>query len=131
MTERRFVLHKEEILRHKSAIQRLFKPETAALRIQVFPFKFIIIPSSTDQVPPIRVLFIVPGRVFRQAVDRNLIRRRMKEAYRLNKFELIESIEGSGSKDIGIIYTAREICDFWQIDASFKKLVIKLKSHAE
>ena len=39
---------------------------------------------------PVRVLISVPKRYFRKAVDRNLIRRRIREAYRQNKLPLRE-----------------------------------------
>ncbi len=69
-----------------------------------------------------QVLFTVSKRNFKRAVDRNKIKRRMREAFRLNKSQL------SAPKKllIGYIYTPKEILPYSQIAEvmvkSFKRL---------
>lgn len=52
-----------------------------------------------------KVLISVPGRIFRKAVDRNLLKRRIREAYRTQKHKL----PGREKLVVGFIYTAQEI----------------------
>ena len=67
-----------------------------------------------------QVLFSVPKRQFKHAVDRSLIRRRMKEAYRLNK-ELL-----SKPYYISFIYVGKVIENYAMIEKGMKNCLKKL-----
>lgn len=61
---------------------------------------------ASPGLQPVRVLITVPKRHFKKAVDRNLMRRRLREAWRKNKTPLVLVMKQSGRRaDIALIWT--------------------------
>jgi ribonuclease P protein component len=76
----RHTFHKTERLHSKKLIRLLFEK---GIRQNLYPILFIYLPNPEGDTH--QVLFTVPKRNFKKAVDRNRIRRQMREAYRINK----------------------------------------------
>ncbi len=112
-----FSFPKSERLYKKKDIQELFDKGSS---FYLYPFKVIVQKPADLHIN--QVLFSVSKRNFKKAVDRNLIKRRMREAYRLNKAVLPET----SKLQMAYIYTAKDILLFEQIRdkmiASFKRL---------
>lgn len=104
----------EERLRNRGAVSQLFAEGESGF---VFPLRYVVrrVESGADSMPS--VLFTVPKRMHKRANKRNLLRRRMKEAYRLNKQGL------SGGLNIALIYATKEIHDYSKIERSVKKII--------
>ncbi len=67
-------------------------------------------PGPPGQAQPVKILLSVPKHNLRKATDRNLVRRRMKEAYRKNKEILYTPLnEGGRQMLLCITYNCREI----------------------
>jgi ribonuclease P protein component len=104
---------KEERLHSRSIIKDLFEKGKA---INTFPIRtvFKIIPERPN--PTVQAAFSVSKKKFKKAVDRNLIKRRMREAYRTNKTLLKDHFAAEGSDCyIMFIYTGSELVEYVEI----------------
>ena len=114
----KFTFTREERL--KKDIQELFDKGSS---FYLFPFKVFFMPHPDQAYPHHQVLISVSKRNFKRAVDRNLIKRRMREAYRLQKHE----IPGSHPLRIGFIYSHKEILLFSEMKTKLLRTFSKLK----
>jgi ribonuclease P protein component len=110
---------KAERLNSKKNIQELFAKGSS---FYLHPFKVIILPTTIQKDSLHQVLVSVSKRNFKRAVDRNLIKRRMREAYRVEKSQL----SATTCLQIAYLYIAKEILTYETIHvsmlASLKKI---------
>lgn len=95
---------KEERLCSKIAIDHLFKEGESFV---VYPYKVIYKKTADREVADelVKILITIPKRNFKKAAHRNRLKRRTKEAYRLNKAELYSTLnKKTYSLDLGLIY---------------------------
>lgn len=90
---------KAERLSKKKLIEELFAKGSY---FYLAPFKVVYLEEPTSQYH--QVLISVPKRIFKKAVTRNLLKRRIREAYRLNK----GSLTVNSKLLIGYIYTSKK-----------------------
>jgi ribonuclease P protein component len=86
-----------------------------------FPIK-IVYNQNAENEGFSQVVFSVSKKGFKKAVDRNTIKRRMKEAYRLHKTYLSEI-----PKHIIFIYISKKIEDYTQIEKGMIAALKKMK----
>jgi len=118
---------KEERLCNKRLLEKLFHNGSSFL---VYPFRIVSLPESLKADFPAQVVIAVSKRKFKRAVDRNLIKRRIREVYRLNKEELLYSFlsERKLSLMISIHYIGKEIAGYPFIEKKLKLALQKLVS---
>ncbi len=106
------------------------------------PFKivFLLVPVNNSSCEPkASIMISVPKRNFKRAVKRNLLKRRIREAYRLNKDEFLNKIEAITLKypensyklNFLVIYNSKTILNYWQIEKCIKGILEKLSQKAE
>ncbi|MEE4286039.1 MAG: ribonuclease P protein component [Mariniphaga sp.] len=120
-----FSFKKAERLCSKKQIEKLFSEGNSFL---FYPLKVVYADVDFSQPYPAKAAFTVSKKLFKTAVRRNLIKRRMREAYRLNKQLLVNEVI-SAKKIIFFIYIAKEILDFQTIEKAMKRsLAVLAKS---
>ncbi len=108
-SEKNFLrLPKSERLHGRKAVGTLFSNGKS---FYIHPFKVIVL--QVDEPVPLRFLVTVSRRNFKHAVDRNRIKRLVREAWRLNKKDLMMQLQVQHlSLDVALIYTGRTILGF-------------------
>ncbi len=121
---KKFGFGKNEKLKSRKAIESLFSKGN---RRKEYPVSAIFQLVENDDVP-VKVGFSVPKRLIRKANQRNLIKRRMRESYRLNKHNLQPLIENNKQLQIMFVYMDSELTNYNIIES---KLVLLLHKIAE
>jgi len=114
-------LQQEEVLKSRIAISELFRK---GKRFKSYPVQVIWM-KVTEKEGGSKVMFSVPKRYFKLAVDRNRIKRQLREIYRLEKPNLQEGI--SGSYHMALLYLSKDKMEFSEIQSrankSFQKIL--------
>lgn len=125
-----FSFKKTERLSSKKDIESLFKENKS---IFIYPLKLAFRKNNFPETGfPSRVLISVPKRNFKKAVDRNLLKRRIRESYRLLKGNLYDSLNESNLKiDLHINFIGKKPEEFSliknKLDAGLLQLISTIK----
>ena len=73
---------------------------------------------------PVQFALSVPKRAFSKAVDRNRLRRQIREAYRLQKHHLYAALNEQEQRyAMMFIYQAREKLSYHEIEVAMQKII--------
>lgn len=125
MTQK-FSLKKHERLKSKILLDKLFQSGQSNF---TYPIKLIYqIDPLPEEAWPLLFSVTVPKKKIKSAVDRNLIKRRIREAYRLHKLDLQEKLVEAGTHRMAImlIYIESDTKEYKVIEKSVLKLLKKL-----
>ena len=115
----KFTFKKEERLSREKIIQELFEKGSS---FYLYPFKVYFMQNPNPDSTTHQVLISVSKKNFKRAVDRNSIKRRIREAYRLNK----NLLPGQNKLAIAYIYSVKEILPTAQIQERLVKTFKRL-----
>ena len=117
--EVKFTFTKEERLCSKKQFDQLFAHGSSFL---VYPLKINVLEIEFTSNFPVKAAFAVSKRSFKKAVQRNLLKRRMREAYRLNKHTLYATVS-KRKLAVAFIYIGKQTESFGRIEKAMKKAI--------
>jgi len=114
----RFTLGQEERLKSKKLIGKLYEEGKS---IKVFPLRMVYVPAKQELKFPVQVGVSVPKRNFKKAVDRNRIKRLLREVYRKEKHTVYDGV--SEPYVFMISYIAKDEWKYADLEHKMKKLL--------
>jgi len=120
----RYTFTKPERLKNDKEISRLFEEGKS---ITVFPIRLIYLFRDGDKQEHIKAAFTASKRNFKKAVDRNRIKRLLRESYRLNKPQLYRSLD-TKNYIFMFIYIGKEAVNMDTINEKIRQLFDKFLS---
>jgi len=115
----RYTFKKSERLSSKTSIKELFVKGSS---FYSYPFKVISLPVAADYC---KILITVPKRLHKKAVTRNKIKRKIREAYRLNKHLL----QTDNKLHIAYIYTSKQVESFQKVQKGVVSSLSQLQKY--
>jgi len=114
----------KEKLKSKKDIEHLFKQGKS---INAFPLRVIYVKKSETKNITINAGVSISKKNIKLAVNRNLIKRRVREAYRLNNSKIKTHLQKNGVEiNLMFIYSAKEILSYQKIEYKIKVLLTRL-----
>lgn len=118
---------KIEKLKSQKLIEKLFSEGKS---VAAYPLRLVYVKAHFEDAAKIKAGVSVSKRHFKKAVDRNRIKRLMREAYRLNKSKYFDNITDQYA--FMILYTGKSDLDFKTISKKMNTLMdifLKEQSH--
>lgn len=120
-------LRGKERLKFRNQIEMLFQNGEA---FSFYPLRVVYRFAKTEKEnggdSPVKVGFSIPKKRFKRAVQRNRIRRLLKESWRLQKQELYTAMPDGWQLHCFLIYVSSEMINFEQSNNAVEKVLKKL-----
>lgn len=126
-------LKKSERLTSQLVIERLFAGGNASMA--AFPLRIVFMQMEKNESdgrngnddPPVSILVSVPKKRFRHAVDRNRMKRLVREAYRLNKHILWEALKEKDYRlALAFVCITDTLPSFYAVNKSMTKALTRI-----
>lgn len=116
-------LPRAERLRSLTAIRRMFDQGQGGF---VYPFRYVCLieKDGVEHERGVEVMFSVPKKFHKRANRRNLLKRRMRGAYRLNRDVLRGRLTEAGAHiQMAFIYSTKECHSYKTIDHAVQRIL--------
>ena len=117
---------KNERLCSRILMERLFQGDNRS--VSAYPLRAVYIPVDLSEQQGVSLLISVPKKRFHDAVDRNRVKRQIREAYRKHKHGLVEQM---ATREQGLlvafIYVSAQIESTAYIEKRVIRLLDKIK----
>lgn len=117
-----FSLKKAERLSSKKLIEKLFANGDSILQ---YPLKMVYLKTELPESCPAQAGFTASKKGFKRAVQRNRLKRLLREAYRQNKHIIYNQLQDE-QLALFIIFIGKEIPQYKQIEVSMHKGLNKI-----
>jgi len=126
----RFTLGKEHKLCGTLAVDRLFSRGAADAphSALAYPLRAVwIVNERRTHGAPVQFVISVPKRRLRHAVDRVQMRRRIREAYRLNRFT-VTAADDNRRVDLAFVYVADTLKPYEPVERAVRRLLDRVQT---
>ena len=120
-----FEFSKKQKLCNEAAIKEMFSNGKSFV---IDPIRLIWKEEVNSDSVAIKSIIVAPKKQLKLAADRNIVRRRIKEAYRLNKAEIeCFLVNNNRQLNVAIIYQNEKILSYKAIEKRIKLILERLK----
>jgi ribonuclease P protein component len=119
----RFTLRKNERLYLRRQMDKLFEGGSA---LMAFPLRVLYLQTDDPDAAEVSMLVSVSKKRFHHAVDRNKVKRRVREAFRLRKFDMSRLKPDDKKLMLAFIYVDTKICSSLEMEKAMTKVINKI-----
>lgn len=124
MTIHENIFTKEERICNETEITRLFEKGESFIS---YPIRVVWIENNEETTKIVKVLISVSKKKLRHAVDRNRVKRLVREAYRLNKTAFRNAIAETGkSLSLCFIWLPSDTIDFKKVKRKMTEALVRI-----
>jgi len=118
-------LARAERLKSRKQISQLFSKNNSTFS---YPFKLVFSTPEPQNQAAVQLLISVSKRTFKLAVDRNRMKRLIRETYRKHKTPLTDLLnKREQSIRLGVLFVGKELMDYQQVEKGMIKALKKLE----
>jgi ribonuclease P protein component len=123
MSTKTFTYSGPEKLKSRKLLNQVFAEGRS---LNVFPLKVTYTSKDVETIGITKIGVGVSSRHFKKAVDRNRVKRLLRESYRLKKFSLLELVPQKKQLNVFILFIGKDISETSMIPEKMQLILQKL-----